>query len=234
MASSRRSGPGAGPTARRPAAPVRRAPSGRPAAPVPPRAPVGAAEPVDPVALAETIDAWSGPGAPLPLPMLDGFLVGTLLQPRRVPFERCWPALFDGEPPPPRGPAAEALHDALRRRHTALDDAIERRQWFDPWILEPSEGATPHDAVYPWVAGFAHAMATFEDLGDTDDPAFDEPLALLYQHLDPDDLEEADTLLELIGALAEPQDLAEAVEQLVRATLLIADETRPQATRRRS
>ncbi len=124
--------------------------------------------------------------------MLDGFLVGVLLQRRPVPLARWWPAVFDGDGPTPVG-----------------------------------AGAEPHDAVYPWVAGFAHAMASFEDLGDTDDPAFDEPLALLYQHLDPADLEDADLLLDVIRALPPPQDLAEAVEQLVRATLLIADETRP-------
>jgi uncharacterized protein len=189
-------------------------------------------EPVDLVALADEIDAWPGPSAPLPLPMVDGFLVGALLQPRRAAFDRCWVAVFEG-PAPPRGPAADRLHEALRQRHAELDDAIARRQWFDPWILEPEEGASLHDSLYPWVAGFAHAMATFEDLGDTDDPAFDEPLALLYQHLDPDDLEDAEALLEEISALPPPQELSEAVEQLVRATLLIADETRPLAPVRR-
>jgi uncharacterized protein len=159
--------------------------------------------------------------------MLDGFLVGVLLQRRPVPLARWWPAVFDGDGPTPVGAGADWLRDALAGRHAELDAAIARRQWFDPWILAPAEPGPPHDAVYPWVAGFAHAMASFEDLGDTDDPAFDEPLALLYQHLDPADLDDADLLLDVIRALPPPQDLAEAVEQLVRATLLIADETRP-------
>jgi uncharacterized protein len=190
---------------------------------------------VSPLAsLAESIEHWAGAPAPLPLPMIDGFLVGVLLQRRPVPMARWWPAVFEGEAPPPAGAEAERLRDALRHRRDELDAAIARRQWFDPWILEPVEPGSPHDAVFPWVAGFAHAMATFEDLGDTDDPAFDEPLALLYQHLDADDLEDADTLLDVIRALPPPQDLAEAVEQLVRATLLIADETRPLAQAPRS
>jgi uncharacterized protein len=162
--------------------------------------------------------------------MIDGLLVGALLQRRPVPVARWWPAVFDGDGRGAVGPQAEALRSALARRHAELDAAIGRRQWFDPWILEPGEGETVHDAVYPWVAGFAQAMAVFEDLGDTDDPAFEEPLALLYQHLDADDLEDADTLLDIIDALPPPQDLTEAVEQLVRATLLIADETRPVAS----
>lgn len=180
------------------------------------------------------IEQWPGEPLPLPLPMIDGYLVGVLLQRRPVPLARWWPGVFDGEGPPSPSAVVDQLRDALRRRHAELDVAIARRQWFDPWILQPAEPGPPHDAVYPWVAGFAHAMASFEDLGDTDDPAFDEPLALLYQHLEADDLEDADTLLDVVRALPPPQDLTEAVEQLVRATLLIADETRPLAQAPRS
>ena len=49
------------------------------------------------------------------------------------------------------------------------------------------------------------------------------PLALLYRHLDVDDLEDADALLAEIESLEPPADLAAAVEELVRATLLLAD-----------
>ena len=54
-----------------------------------------------------------------------------------------------------------------------------------------------------------------------------EPLALLYRHLDAEDLEDADDLLEEIESLEPPADLSEAVEGLVRATLLLADVGRP-------
>ena len=50
-----------------------------------------------------------------------------------------------------------------------------------------------------------------------------EPLALLYRHLDAEDLDDADELLAEIDALEPVADLAEAVEGLVRATLLLAD-----------
>ena len=50
-----------------------------------------------------------------------------------------------------------------------------------------------------------------------DDPELVEPLALLYLHFDPDDLEDADALLAVIETLEPPADLAEAVQDLVRA-----------------
>ena len=42
-----------------------------------------------------------------------------------------------------------------------------------------------------------------------------------------DDLEDADDLIEEIESLEPPADLSEAVEELVRATLLLADVSRP-------
>jgi uncharacterized protein len=60
-----------------------------------------------------------------------------------------------------------------------------------------------------------------------EDPELIEPLALLYRHFDPDDLEDADALLAVIETLEPPGDLSEAVEDLVRSLMLIADVTRP-------
>jgi uncharacterized protein len=54
-----------------------------------------------------------------------------------------------------------------------------------------------------------------------------EPLAAIYLHLDPDDLEDADALLEEIESLEPPADLEEAVEGLVSAVLMLADVSRP-------
>jgi uncharacterized protein len=81
--------------------------------------------------------------------------------------------------------------------------------------------------VLPWVAGFATAMAFFPALMRIDDPALLEPLAVLYLHLDPEDLEDADELLEIIESLAPPTDLPEAVEDIVRSVLRIADVSLP-------
>jgi uncharacterized protein len=56
-----------------------------------------------------------------------------------------------------------------------------------------------------------------------------QPLALLYRHLDPDDLDDADELLDAMESLEPPATLEEAVEDLVQATLLLADVSRPVA-----
>jgi uncharacterized protein len=195
--------------------------------------------------LQSLLDAVPAPLEPLDASMLDGFLCGVLLQPQRIPESRWLPHLTDVDGRPlPAGFDARALHALARRRHAELDDAIARRQWFDPWVFEleddeddedahaePDDDQAPSavDAVVPWVAGFATAQEFFPALMRLDEAAITEPLALLYRHLDPDDLEDADALLEEIDSLEPPVDLAEAVEGLVRATLLMADVSRPAA-----
>ncbi len=200
------------------------------------------------------LDRVPAPLEPLDVTMLDGFLCGVLLQPQPI-AEAAWlvhltdadgralPASFD----------ATRLHGLARRRYAELADAIGRRQWFDPWVFELSglQGSddpgdsgdasdadhadhvdnAPHetDAVYPWVAGFAAAHEFFPALMRLDARALTAPLALLYRHLDPDDLEDADDLLEEIESLEPPADLSAAVEELVRAVLLLADVSRPLA-----
>jgi uncharacterized protein len=165
------------------------------------------------------------PLEPLDTEMLDGFLCGVIVQPRPVPADR-WLACvtdIDGRALP-AGFDARELQALVRRRHAELARAIELRAWFDPWVYELDDpGADPSDAVLAWAAGFATALALFPALMRSASPAALEPLALVYRHLDPDDLEDADDLLEAIDAIEPPHDLAEAVEDLVRATLLLAD-----------
>ena len=81
--------------------------------------------------------------------------------------------------------------------------------------------------MLPWVAGFAAAMEAFPALMAIDSPDLVEPLALLFMHFEAQDLEDADALLAVIETLEPPQDLAEAVQDVVRALMLIADVTRP-------
>ena len=178
--------------------------------------------------------------------MLDGFLCGVLVQPRKVPAGHWLPHVTDAEGRAlPPGFDVDRLHALAQRRYTELNDAIVRRQWFDPWVFELAGPAheQPHadedadagdedahhalDAVYPWVAGFAAALELFPQLMQGGSQALTEPLALLYRHLDPDDLEDADDLIAEIESLEPPADLSEAVEGLVRATLLLADVGRP-------
>lgn len=165
---------------------------------------------------------------PLDVVMLDGYLCGVLLQPRPVP-EVQWLAHvtdIDGKPLPPNFPR-DALRALVQRRHAELNRAIERRDWFDPWVYQLDAEASPSETVLPWVAGFATAMDTFTMLMDRHEAAILEPLATLYRHFDPDDLEDADELLAEIETLELPADLPEAVEDLVRSVLLMADVSRP-------
>ncbi|MBZ8141052.1 YecA family protein [Rubrivivax gelatinosus] len=161
---------------------------------------------------------------------LDGFLCGIVLQPRSVPPAKWLPHVtdFEGRDLPGAYPKTE-LHALVLRRHAEIERAVAARDWFDPWIFELEEDAPPSEAVLPWVAGFAAAMDLFPALMNLEDPELVEPLALLYRHFDPADLEDADALLAVIETLEPAEDLAEAVQDLVRSLMLIADVSRPRA-----
>jgi uncharacterized protein len=177
------------------------------------------------------LDAVPGPLEPLDVSSLDGFLCGVIVQPTAIAPAR-WLRFVtdaDGRALPP-GFDARRLHALVVRREVELRRAITRREWFDPWVFEldddgagDEDGAADSDPAYPWVAGFAAALETFPGLLAADEEALTGPLALLYRHLDADDLEDADALLAEIDTLEPPADLAAAVEELVRATLLLAD-----------
>lgn len=214
-------------------------------------APMPSAKPGKSLALTEAeldelqrlVDAAPAPLEPLDVSMIDGFLCGVLLQPEPIAAARWLPFVTDADGRAlPRGFDASRLHALVQRRHAELDAAIGQRRWFDPWVFEladetedesddgdDSDDTAPPaiDAVYPWVAGFATALETFPGLMALDAAALTEPLALVYRHLAPDDLEDADELLAEIESLEPPADLSEAVEELVRATLLLADVSRP-------
>jgi uncharacterized protein len=174
------------------------------------------------------LDAVPAPLEPLDVSALDGYLCGVLLQPRPAPLAQWWPGVadVDGRPLPAGFDAAE-LQALVQRRHAELAQAIARRDWFDPWVFQLDDEAMPSEAVLPWVAGFAAAQDRFPELMASDDPALVEPLALLYLHFERDDLEDADALLAVIDTLEPPDDLAEAVQDLVRSVMMIADVTQP-------
>jgi uncharacterized protein len=191
--------------------------------------------------LQDLLDRTPAPHEALDVSMLDGYLCGVLVQSERPSPARWLPYVTDADGRAlPEGFDAVRLHALVQQRFVELDAAIEQRQWFDPWVFElaPPAGAEAQgageprasddmEAVYPWVAGFALAMNVFPRLMEQPAPAVSEPLALLYRHLDPDDLEDAEQLYEAIAALPELDDLAEAVQDLVRAVLLLADVGRP-------
>lgn len=195
------------------------------AAPAVASAPLGDA---DFARLQALLDALPPPLEPLDPSALDGYLCGVLLQPRRVPEAEWMPGVVDAER---RAPTAALdlgeLHALVRRRHAELDRAIGARQWFDPWIADLGPETSPAEAVLPWAAGFAIATEVYPALLSIDDAALVEPLAVLFMHFDPDDLEDADALLAVIDSLEPPSTLAEAAEDIVRSVLLIADVSRP-------
>ena len=184
------------------------------------------------------------------LSALDGYLCGVLLQPRPVTVAQWWPTVLDVDGrAAPDNAATRELQQLVLRRHGELNRVIGERQWFDPWIFasddedetpapsEDEDGDAGGDAevdpvqaaqaVLPWVAGFAAAMEHFPQLMAMDDGELVEPMALLFMHFDANDLEDADALLAMIETLEPPADLAEAVQDIVRALMLIADVTRP-------
>ncbi len=182
------------------------------------------------------LDALPAPLEPPDVSALDGFLVGVLLQPDAVPEAHwlCWVQDFDAGKPATRGVDLTALHALVRRRHAELGQAIAARRWFDPWVfdLEPAAGeesVSPSDVVLPWIAGFVAALERFPALLDSAGADAREPLATLYAHFDPADLQEVGDLADEIAASALPETADEAVEDLVRCTLLLADAMQPPA-----
>lgn len=179
------------------------------------------------------LDAVPAPLEPLDVSALDGFLVGVLLQPQPVPTSRWLPHVIDLDArPAPTALNLAPLHALVLRRHAELERAITSRRWFDPWVfdLEPETAdaeVTPSEVVLPWIGGFAAALDLFPGLLARADAAAREPLATLYAHFDPDDLEDAEDLLDAMAEIEPPETVAEAVEDLVRCTLLLADVTRP-------
>lgn len=183
--------------------------------------------------LHDSLEQVPSPLEPLDVMALDGYLCGVILQPRPVPTAQWQSRVLDveGRAPPP-GFDSQPLSTLLSRRHGELQRAIDQRDWFDPWIFpQDDDEVPPSQTVLPWVAGFATALELFPDLMSVEDPELIEPLALLYLHFDPADLEDADALLAVIETLEPPGDLAEAVQDIVRALMLIADVTRPRATK---
>jgi uncharacterized protein len=221
---------------RRPPSRSQPAPLARPVQPVRPLSDAEMAE------LQALLDGAPASLEPLDLSSVDGYLCGVIVQPQPVAETAWWPRVLDVDGrPPPAGFQAARLRVLVGRRHGELADAIARRQWFDPWVFELEAEAEAEaddedegddgddgygaaiDAVYPWVTGFTLALETFPRLLECEGPEVSEPLALIYRHLGADNLEDADELQAEIEALEPPADLAAAVEELVRATLLLAD-----------
>ena len=94
--------------------------------------------------LQDLLDQVPEPLQPLDVSAVDGFLCGLLLQPNDVAVARWLPCMTDLEARAlPAGFDASPLQALVLRRHGQLQRAISARQWFDPWVFELDEAATP-------------------------------------------------------------------------------------------
>jgi len=191
--------------------------------------------------LQDLLDRVPAPLEPLDVAMLDGYLTAIALQPKPPAPGEWLRWVLDSEEgrTPPAGFDAEPIRALAMRRLQQLDAAIRGRQWWDPWVFEPvdedGDETDPEDwetvlaAVYPWVAGFALGADSFpKGLMGCKEAELLEGLAGIYQFLDPEDLEDADDLLEAIEGIEPAANLEEAIEHLVAHSLLLADVSRPQ------
>jgi uncharacterized protein len=223
-----------------PSGPARQSANSQPTPPTPWR-PLDEAEMAH---LQKMLDRVPAPLEPLDVSMLDGYLVGVLLQPKAVPTFDWSRHVLDSEEgrSPPAGFDSKSLIALVKRRYQQLNQAITQRQWFDPWVFELEaedkaedggawdiDEASPSEVLFPWVAGFSLACELFPDLMRKSPADLLEPLAAIFRHIDPDDLEDADDLLEAIDSMEPAANLDEAVESLVSACLMLADVSRPQA-----
>ena len=187
------------------------------------------------------LQATPAPHAPLDVLMLDGYLVGVLVQPRVIPTDEWLPAVFDLE-----GAGLPASVDAewlarcrtlSERRVQALNAAISEDGWFDPLIVDTDREppVSEYDAVQspvsrallPWAAGFHWAQEVFAALGDIEDDAIANALARIYRHLPA----ETDDDREVVAVLDREHPLATldaGIEDLVLAAVDLWDLTHRQ------
>ena len=181
------------------------------------------------------------PHAPLDVLMLEGYLVGVLVQPRVITTDEWLPAVFDldaGTLPDSVDATWLARCRALiERRVQALNAAISEDGWFDPLIVDTDREppVSEYDAVQspvsrallPWAAGFHWAQEVFAALGDIEDDAIANALARIYRHLPA----ETDDDREVVAVLDREHPLATldaGIEDLVLAAVDLWDLTHRQ------
>ncbi len=182
----------------------------------------------------------------LDVAMLEGYLVGVLLQPGDAMPSAWLPPVFaapDGEPMIPGDKAhVQRVVGLVMRRYNTLAAHIQAREPFDPivYAIEAEAGAatSPQQelaALWSWAAGFLAAMRAFPavfELADENDD-LSEVLVHILRHLpiDPDDdSEDAQAMRQERAHIDREQPLADidrAIESVVDAVLDIADITRP-------
>ncbi len=187
------------------------------------------------------LQATPAPLQPLDMLMLDGYLVGVLVQPRVVPVDDWLPPVFDLEAralPADHDPAWLARCRVLiERRQQALNAAISEDGWFDPLVVDTDRAPPVSEyepvqspvsrALLPWAAGFHWAQECWPDLGDAQDDAVASALARIYRHLPAETAEDR----EVVAVLDREHPLAtldDGIEDLVLAAVDLWDLTHRQ------
>jgi len=181
------------------------------------------------------------PLQPLDALMLDGYLIGVLVQPRVVPVEQWLAPVFDLQ-----GRALGSDADAawlarsrslIERRHLALNAAISEDGWFDPLVVDTDRAPPVSEyepvqspvsrALLPWAAGFHWAQECWPDLGDAEDDAIASALARIYRHL-PAETDEEREIVALLDREHPLASLDDGIEDLVLAAVDLWDLTHRQ------
>jgi uncharacterized protein len=187
------------------------------------------------------LQATPEPNAPLDVLMLDGYLVGVLVQPQVVAVDDWLPPVFDLEGRPLSANVDAAwlarCRTLIERRQLALNAAISEDGWFDPLIVDTDRAPPVSEyepvqspvsrALLPWVAGFHWAQERFPALGDIKDDAIASALARICRHLPA----ETDEDREVVAVLDREHPLAtldDGIEDLVLAAVDLWDLTQRQ------
>ncbi len=196
--------------------------------------------------LADVLDALPEERNAFGLPMLEGYLVGVLLQPEIVMPAEWLPPIFgerEGEPMLPGNEAQIArVLELVMRHHNTLAAHIAAREPFDPivWTMESEDGSpTTREqelaSLWPWAVGFHVALSRFPalfELADRD-PDLDEPLEEVFRHIPLDDDVDDEAMRELrsererLDREDRIDDVDDALDRLVDAVLDIVEITRP-------
>ena len=176
--------------------------------------------------------------APLDVLMLDGYLVGVLVQPRVITTDEWLPPVFDLEGRPLAADVDAAwlarCRTLIERRIQALNAAISEDGWFDPLIVDidrepPASEYEPVQspvsrALLPWAAGFHWAQEQLPELCKIEEDAISSALARIYRHLPA----ETDEDREIVAVLDREHPLATldaGIEDLVLAAVDLWDLT---------
>jgi uncharacterized protein len=192
------------------------------------------------------LSALPGEGDHYDISMLDGYLVGVLLQPEVVLPSHWLPHALgtsEGAALPIDAGAGSRLIELIMRRYNELAACIAARVPFEPILFElrdeasgmPLAARDSIKALWPWAAGFVNAINIFTSLREQfgDDPDVSSALLGILRHVpvDPDEASPvADALRELqaeADASAPLATLDEAIDDVLACVLDIADVARP-------